>query len=341
MLDFNKAFKIIMEQVKPIELMENVELLDSVGRVLGEDIFSDRALPPFNRVAMDGFALKRVDISKELEIIETIAAGSFPSKIIKSGQCSKVMTGCKLPEGADMVLMVEYSQVNDNKMKFNGEFEKINNDNYCKTGEDKQKGGLIVKKGTLLDTNHMGVMAACGYAKVKVVKKPVVGVIATGDEIIEPGEIPNEVQIRNSNSYQLISQLRKMGVSDKYYGIIEDVPEKIYEIIKLGKKECDLILITGGVSMGEFDFVPLALKKNDFKILFDRLAIKPGKPTTFSVSENEYCFGLPGNPVASYSIFEIMVKPFLYNLLGHDYSAKSVELLLKESVERKKGDRDE
>ncbi|MCK5077245.1 MAG: molybdopterin molybdotransferase MoeA, partial [Calditrichia bacterium] len=303
---------------------------------MAEDVKSDRELPPFNRVAMDGYACRRADINKDLEILEIVPAGHQPQKIIGENQCAKVMTGCPLPKGAEMVFMVEYSEeLAGNKVRFIGNEKQAKAANYALMGEDISAGEMVLPKGTLIAPKHIGVLASVGYAEPKVIVQPKVGIIATGDEIVEPSQTPEPHQIRNSNSYQLFTQIKRAGAIPQYYGIAADTFEAINSSLEKAASECDVILLSGGVSMGDFDLVPDVLKAANFEILFNKVAVKPGKPTTLAVSSRAVCFGMPGNPVSTFVIFEIMVKPFLYQLMGHTFKQQAIKLILAETFSRK------
>jgi molybdopterin molybdotransferase len=337
MITFQEAYKITMDHINTIMETENVSLCDASGRILAEDIKADRDVPAFNRVAMDGYACRRQDIQNELLILETITAGKNPEKLIEENQCSKVMTGCPLPVGADMVFMKEYSEeLAENRVKCTGTERQIENNNFAPKGEDISTGDVVLTKGTFISPKHIGVMASVGCSEPHVVCQPIVGIIATGNEIVEPSNIPKNYQIRNSNSYQLITQVKQSGSIPKYYGIAEDTFESIYSILRRAENECDVILLSGGVSMGDFDLVPDVLKNNNYNILYDKVAVKPGKPTTFAVSPGTVCFGLPGNPVSTFVIFELLVKPFLYGLMGYKYLQSYLKLPLEKTISRKK-----
>ncbi len=168
-----------------------------------------------------------------------------------------------------------------------------------------------------------------------VIKRPRVAVIATGDELVEPGSKPRPSQTRNSNSFQLAAQVESTGSVATNYGVARDITGDIDTMFKEAAEENDVVIISGGVSVGDFDLVPEILKQNGINLLFEKVAIKPGKPTVFGISEKVYCFGLPGNPVSTFVLFEILVKPFLYKLMGHDYRYPNVQLPLGESLRRK------
>ena len=337
MIDFKEAYEVVMTNLKEMSGIENINIIDCPGRVLAGDIVADRPAPPFNRVAMDGYACRKEDIALELEVIEVVPAGKKPEKEIGKGQCSKVMTGCPLPKGAQMVFMIEISEELPNgKVKCLKPEKAINSDNYAKVGEDAQKGTILIPHGTLLGTKHIHTIAATGNSDVPVFKKPVVGIIATGDELVEPFETPLPHQIRNSNGFSLHAQLMSFGADVKYYGIVKDDAQKTYELLKKADLECDVVLMSGGVSEGDFDFVPQAMKEVGYNVLFDKVKIKPGKPTTFAVSRNSVSFGMPGNPVSTFVIAEILVKPYLMAILDADYKPKTIKAEITNGFSRRR-----
>lgn len=337
MIDFKQAYEIVQTNLRHITEIEEVELTDCVGRVLAKNIAADRPAPPFNRVAMDGYACRKEDIGKELMILEVVPAGKKPEKVIGPGQCSKVMTGCPLPEGAEMVFMIEISEEKEGGKVVCTDPEKAAKaENFAKTGEDARRGTILIYHGTLLETKHVQTLAAVGVPKVPVFRKPVIGIIATGDELVEPNENPLPHQIRNSNGYSLYAQMEKIGAQVKYYGIVKDDAEKTFELLQQADEECDAVLMSGGVSEGDFDFVPDAMRKVGYKILFDKVKIKPGKPTTFAVSENSVCFGMPGNPVSTFVIAEIVVKPYLMAAMSANYNPKTVKTVISSGFKRRK-----
>lgn len=333
MLSFEEAFEIALSSAGQLGA-ERVNISRALNRVLAEDVESDMDLPPFNKSAMDGFACQRADLANELTIVETIPAGQVPTKTVGKNQCAKIMTGSMVPAGADCVVMKEYIESpTENTVRFIGEKTA---DNICRKAEDIKVGDIVLRKGTLLKPQHIAVLASVGNTQPLVAKRPRVAVIATGTELVEPASKPELSQIRNSNSFQLTVQIESAGAVAKYYGIAGDTDEAIDSLFKKALDQNDVVLISGGVSVGDFDFVPRILKQNNIDLLFDKIAIKPGKPTVFGVSEKAYCFGLPGNPVSTFVLFEILVKPFLYKLMGHDYKPHNIRMPLGESVKRKK-----
>jgi len=337
MLTFDQALDIVLNTTRLLGT-EETKLADALGRILAEDVKADTDIPPFNKAAMDGYACRRQDIANELTVIETIPAGRKPQKKIGPNQCAKIMTGAVVPDGADCVIMKEYVQVlSKSTIRFiAGHTAK----NICRKGEDAKAGRTILYKGTLLKPQHLAVLASVGHIRPLVAKRPRIAVIATGDELVDPAEEPSPAQIRNSNSFQLTAQLASLGLSANNYGIAKDTTENINDMLKSARKGNDLIIITGGVSLGQYDLVKQVLKQNRFELLFEKVAIKPGRPVVFAVSEKNFCFGLPGNPVSCFVLFELMLKPFLYRLMGHDYKPPLSCRVLDNTIRRKKTDRD-
>ena len=332
MILIEQAYELVMRTAFTLD-KEQVDLNESLNRVLAENVISDIEMPPFNKSAMDGYACRREDTDNELEILEVIPAGKAPTKTINKNQCSKIMTGAEVPKGADCVVMVENIEETDkNKIRV---IKENRNSNISLQAEDVKINDIVLKKGTKISAQHIAVMASVGYVKPMVTKKPKVGIITTGNEIVEPQNKPALSQIRNSNAYQLIAQITNMGAIPKYYGIAKDDKEDTREKIETSLKENDVTLLTGGVSMGDFDFVQKIFEQIGVNILFDSIAVKPGKPTTFGVYENKRCFGLPGNPVSSFVQFEILVKPLLYSMMGYDYKPVNIKLPMSVDYNRK------
>jgi len=337
MITIEQALAIVNEAVFYEVDTEVVPLDKSLNRVLAKNILSDIDMPPFNKSAMDGYACKKEDIFKQLEVLEVIPAGSQPTKKIESGQCSKIMTGAMMPEGTDCVLKVEETtEITENLIQFTGKQTKSN---FVEKAYDVKVGELVLKKGTIINAQHMAISAAVGYDNPRVYKKVRVGVISTGDELVEPQVKPSLSQIRNSNAYQLIGQLQKMNVTPYYFGIARDNEESTKRVIRKAVEETDVILLSGGVSMGDFDFIPKIFDELGVKIMFKTIAVQPGKPTVFGVLDNKFIFGLPGNPVSSFNLFELLAKPLIYKLMGHLYHPLTFKMPMGQIYSRKKSSR--
>jgi molybdopterin molybdotransferase len=336
MISHEEAIHIILSSYQ-IADKENVELLASLNRVLASDIVSDMHMPPFDKSAVDGYACRKEDLSGPLEVIETIAAGFLPTLEVGKGQCSKIMTGAKVPLGADVVIMVEDTEdIANNTVRF---IQQKTATNICLLGEDMKPGDLLVKKGTIISPQHLGIMASIGITSVPVSCKIKVGIIATGDELQEPGEQLQEGKIRNSNAWQLMGSCLEMQAQPSYYGIVADELRITQSTLEKAISENDIVLLTGGVSMGDFDFVPQALTQAGFEIKFDSVAMQPGRPLTYATNGKKHCFGLPGNPVSSFLQFELSVKPLIYNMAGHQFQPMLIPLQTAVPIVRKKTSR--
>jgi molybdopterin molybdotransferase len=241
---------------------EFIHFQNSLGRVLGENVYSDMDMPPFNKSAVDGYACRKQDLSYDLELLEVIPAGVAPTKQIGPNQCSQIMTGAAVPEGADTIIMVEHTETNDGKIRF---IQSKTNPNICAIAEDLKEGDLVLEIGTLIKAQQIPILASVGKTFIRVYRQPKVAVISTGDELVEPQETPQVSQIRNSNAAQIMAQLQQLGITGRYIGIAKDSPESTRKMLEEALDSSDMVLLTGGVSMGEFDFVPEILEEKASK----------------------------------------------------------------------------
>jgi molybdopterin molybdotransferase len=336
MLPFDKALRIVLDSARKLG-SESVDIAQAANRILAEDVVSDVDMPPRDISVFDGYACRRQDLANELKIIETIRAGMPPKKKVGPNQCAKIMTGATVPRGANCVFMVELAGNSTvGTIRFIGE---KTDDNIRPQGRDIKAGQVVLRSGARIRPQDIAVLAMVGHTEVLVAKRPTVGIIATGDELVEPQSKPSPWRLRNSNSPQLAAQLEDVGAVVTDYGIAKDTAGDIDGTFKKASTENDVVLLSGGVSVGDFDLVPGILRKNNIELLFDKIALKPGKPTVFGVSKNLYCFGLPGNPVSAFVVFELLVKPFLFKLMGHDYAPPNVKMPLDETISRKNTER--
>ncbi len=336
MIAFEQAYDIVMNSAVKTGT-ETIYFTDSLNRILAGDVISDTDMPPFNKSSVDGFACKMSDLGNDLEIIETIPAGNWPSKPVGKNQCSRIMTGAPVPSGADCVIMVEETEnISSGKIRFTGSLKK---ENISIKGEDVRKGDIVLKAARKIQPQEIAIMASVGHVSVTVSKMPRVAVISSGSELVEPTEIPGISQIRNSNSSQLMAQVERAGASGKYYGIAADDEDQTLLIVEKAISENDIVLITGGVSMGDFDFVPSVLERAGVNILFTRVAVQPGKPTTFGLHPGAVIFGLPGNPVSSFIQFELLIRPLINKMMGFEWQPDVMNLPMKEKFTRRVADR--
>ncbi len=313
---------------------ETVDFRDSLHRVLARDVASDMEMPPFDKSAVDGYACRRSDLAQKLKVVEVVPAGKVPARTIGEGECSKVMTGAPVPGGADAVVMVEdVEDLGDGYVRYLKDAVK---NNICLTGEDIRAGAVVIAANTLVGPQHIAVMATAGCVRPLVYKKVRVGVISTGDELVEPWERPGPSRIRNSNAWQLVAQARKMGAEADYAGIALDTEEDTREKISRAMETADVVLLTGGVSMGDFDHVPKILAELGVELKFKSVAVQPGRPTVFGTLGRKFIFGLPGNPVSSFVQFELLVKPLIYKMTGHAYKPLTLPLPMAAEYRRKR-----
>lgn len=335
-----KTFHQAIEISKHIDFhmsTERVKLADAYLRVLCEDIVSDINMPPFDKSAMDGFACRKADLKHPLKVLGTIHAGNSSMFKVEPGTCVKIMTGAPVPIGADTVIMFEHTELlDDNHIQFTKSTTKSN---ICKLGEDVRTGDILMHRGTLLLPHHLAVLASAGFSYIVVSKLPRIALLATGDELVEPHVLPEPSQIRNSNAYNLMAQLKAMGIEVYYGGIVPDNKKIIHSRLMKLLDDHDLIILTGGASEGEHDHVPAVLNELGFEIIYNKIAIQPGKPVSFAATQKKFCFGLSGNPVSSFLQFELVVKPFLYHIMSHNYQHPIVLSEIAGSIERKNADR--
>lgn len=336
MITFEEAFKIVTESSFRLG-KEEVGLAEASGRALTMAVKSDMDMPPWNKSAVDGYACRHSDLSRELTVLETIAAGAMPEKTVEPGTCSRIMTGAAVPAGADYVFMLEDSaELPEGHVRFTG---KPGNDNIARAGEDIMKEQIVLRPGRYIKPQDIAVLAATGATRVTVSCRARVGVISTGNELVEPDRVPAGAQIRNSNSSQLLAQIARAGAIGTYYGIARDEEESITSLMKKALEENDLLLISGGVSFGDFDLVPRVMKALGLTIRFDQVAMQPGKPLTFCTGEKKAVFGLPGNPVSTFLQFEVMVRAFLDRMAGVTEHAPVLQMPLAADYSRKRAER--
>ena len=335
MISFEEAFDIVRSQ-PVIAGTETIRFDMAAGRIITEDVCSDMDMPPFDKSAVDGFACRIADIGQPMKIIETVPAGKSPENKVTEGTCIRIMTGAPVPAGADMVLMVEHCEVADEVVKYKGSSK---NSNIAYRGEDMKTGALLISASTLIKPQHIAVMAAVGKTEIKVFRQIRVGVMSTGSELVEPDYMPSAAQIRNSNSWQLMSQIVAHSGVPNYYGIVPDDFDQTVAALQKAVSENDIVFLSGGVSAGDFDFVPKAMQQIGFDILFDSIAVQPGRPTTLANNGNKYIMGLPGNPVSSFIQFELLGSVLINRLGGKAAEMQVMKGITGQTFHRKKAER--
>jgi molybdopterin molybdotransferase len=336
MIPVEEAQKLILYHTEALD-RDEIDLFSSSGYVLADDLFSDIDIPPFDKAAMDGYAVRRADCGSRpstLKVRMNLAAGTYTDKEIGTGECAKIMTGAPVPPGADAVLMVEETKLHENgTVVLLGEIKE--GQHICRKGEDIEKGKLVLKAGTKIGAPEVAILASVGRATVPVYRKPRVAILSTGNEIVEPHETPRVGTIRNSNGPMLVSMARGLGCETQYLGIAEDTESELQEKIASGMKS-DVLLLSGGVSMGEYDLVPDALSRSGARTIFHRVFVKPGKPLLFAKRNRTAVFGVPGNPVSNFTTFHLFIKPALKKLMGDpDHGMKIVDAIAEIDFENR------
>jgi len=312
MTEFDKALELIIENCDPMPETD-LPVSESLGYVCAEDLYAKLDMPPFDKSAMDGYAYKWIEEQNEYTNDGIIPAGEPSNEPLEEGHCIAIMTGAPLPNGADTVIPVELT----GKEGQNIVFERLpkKNSNVAYKAEDIKKDSMILKKGSMIRTQDIAFIVASGYSKIKVYKLPDISILNTGSEIIEPGETLNYGQIYNSNGTMLSVMAQSIGIYPKYLGIANDDEKSLSEKMSEGLKY-DIMLISGGVSMGEFDLVPKVLESLGVKKIFHKVNIKPGRPVFFGRTDRCLVFGLPGNPLSNFVGFELFVKTAVKKMSG-------------------------
>jgi molybdopterin molybdotransferase len=320
-LSFEEARHVVEGQAAEVRARtkEKVEILASLGRVLAEPIAADRDFPPFRRAMRDGYALRAADLASlpaTLEVIGEIKAGAPPEAVpreVGAGQSAAIMTGAPAPNGADAVVMVEYTSLSGKRVTVTRSVAR--GDNIVEAGSEARKGQFLLHHGTRMDYGAIALAASVGLQSISVFRRPEVAILSTGDEIVEIGERPGPHQIRNSNSYSLAAQVQQAGGVPKMLGIARDEADHLRGLIEQGM-EHDLLLLTGGVSMGRYDLVEQVLAELSAEFFFTGAQIQPGRPVVFGRARERYFFGLPGNPISTMVTFELFARPMLEALAG-------------------------
>jgi len=319
MLEFEEARKKVLSRTRVME-PEYVPLAKALGRVLAEDIKAKEPIPHFRKATMDGYAVRSQDLSvvKEdhpitLEVIEDLPAGKISRTRLQGGKAISIMTGAAIPEAADVVVKVEDTERRGKKVIVRVRLAA--GANIAEIGEDVARGELVLSRGTVIGAAEMGMLASLGMKIVKVSKKPSIAVIATGSELVEPGTKLTGGKIRNSNAYALFSLALKAGAEPKYLGIVPDQKSELRKKLNQARK-FELVVLSGGVSVGGYDLVKDQLKEFGVRSVFWQVQIKPGKPMFFGTRRHHLVFGLPGNPVSAMLTFQLFVRPAIDQMLG-------------------------
>jgi len=339
-LGFEEAQRLILDRATEGTQIQKIPLAQADGHILAEDVTAPLDMPAFDKSAMDGFAFRYRDHdeTKAFRVVTTIAAGDFPTQPIDAGECARIMTGAPIPEGADTVIPVEDTSpsatgAEDAASKQAGAEEQApdwvrfqtipsRGAHIAKQGEDLKTGSVILQSGRLLRHQEICILAACGRAEVPVHMGPSIAFAATGAELVEPGSAADSGgelkpgQIYNSNAYNLWSQILGAKGRPHYLGILPDRPEVLRERMQEGLT-ADFLILSGGVSMGRFDYIPRILEELGVELYMEKLLVQPGRPTVFGKRGRAMVFGLPGNPISTLYAFDQYVAPAVRKFRHH------------------------
>jgi molybdopterin molybdotransferase len=321
LLSVDRALEIVLRATRVLPSVP-VALEAAAGRILAETVRAGQDYPAFDKSLMDGYAVMASDLAtvpRDLTVVQEIAAGADPASLrpLTPGAAARIMTGAPLPPSADAVLIVEQSEPAPTDPRRVRALASVRpGDNLARRGNDVRAGDLLLPAGEFIGAGEIGVLAACGRPSVQVGARPRVGVLATGDELVPPGEAPGPGRIRNSNGPVLVALAARAGAEVLDLGIAPDRESALGEAIEAGL-QADLLVLSGGVSMGVYDLVGKVLRSLGVEILFDGVAIRPGKPFTFGRRGAAIVAGCPGNPVSSYVIFQVFLRPALRKMAGH------------------------
>ncbi|MFX3623717.1 MAG: gephyrin-like molybdotransferase Glp [Ectobacillus sp.] len=319
-----EAVKRVMEFARPIE-EEYVPLAASVNRVLARDLHAPHPIPWFLRSPYDGYAIcadSTAGAGEEnpvwLEVLGTVAAGDIWNGELQQGQAVRIMTGGAIPNGADAVIMRELTKEEEHGGKTFVQIKRKikSGENICQIGEDMQEGELLVEKGTFINAGVIALLATFGYEQVPVQRKPKVAVIATGSELLDTGEPLRPGKIRNSNAFMLQAQIMRSGAEPLMMGKVEDTFESTLNMVKAALEQADIVITTGGVSVGDFDYIPKVYEALGAQLLFNKIGMRPGSVTSAAVLGNKLLLGLSGNPSACYVGFELYARAVIRTMLG-------------------------
>ena len=342
-LSFAEAFALVGSKAALLAPSADagLALLDAQGRVLSAPLIADRDQPPFARSTRDGFAARAEDWSRgSVQVVGLLRAGEvWQGEPLAAGTCVEIMTGAPVPRGADCVAMVEHVERRGNLVVMDGEHTVGAGDNVVPAGAEARAGAVLLAEGTRLNAHGIAVAAACGYATVAVFRRPRVAILSTGDELVDVAQTPLPHQIRNSNSSTLAALIRALGGEPLLAAPVADEVEVLKTAIAKATRECDLLLLSGGVSMGKYDLVEPALAMQGAVFHFTGVRMQPGKPVVFgSLESGMPFFGLPGNPVSTIVCCALFVAPVLAALAGQSaYTPPFVQARLRTRIGAKPG----
>lgn len=329
MIEVAEALDLVLKSVRK-PLTDTVCLEESIGRTLAEEIFADRPLPPFDRVTMDGIAINYASLEGSAKIfeIESVGAAGAPQlTLVDQNKCIEIMTGASLPKGTDTVIRYEDLSRIGNSFRINEEVRE--GQNVHEKGSDHAKESILLQKGTVIKAVDINILATVGKVQVEVIRLPKVAMISSGDELVDVHETPEDYQIRKSNVHMISARLKELGIEAMRFHFKDDRKGILDEVRRI-LDDFDVLLMSGGVSKGKFDFIPGVLEQLGFEKLFHKVAQRPGKPFWFGTMGEKTVFAFPGNPVSTLACFHKYFLPWLNKAMGRD--SRKLRVVLKEDV---------
>ncbi len=345
-MDYEEAALLLEKTINPVET-EDIPIEKCLGRVLGSDITAAENVPSFDRSPYDGYAFRAEDTTDAseakpvtLRVVENIRAGQMPAQKTESGMATRLMTGAPIPEGANAVCKYEDTEFTDESVTIKNEYKP--GDNVVTAGEDIRFGTVVLNKGYRIDAGMMGTLASLGIMSVSVYRMPVAGILSTGDEVVEAGGFLPPGKIRNSNRYTIAAALESIGVQTVYLGQAADTVEDICRLIREGEDKCDMLISTGGVSVGDYDLVPDAMKECGYEIPVRGVAMKPGMACAYGIkkedSNTRLMLGLSGNPASSLTNLQCVCYPAIKKMMGLDqYEHQVVQIKVGDEIKKGAG----
>lgn len=315
-----KAIELVVDHCRPMQT-ETISLESAYGRVLAESIIAKHDVPPFDRSAYDGYAIRAEDSvgasannPVQFQVIGEIGAGHLGERPIVKNEAYRIMTGAILPESADTIVMLEETVETGKGFTIKKQYNP--NENISYQGEDAQVGEMLIEKGTIIHPGTVALLATFGYAQVQVASLPSVSIISTGTELLDVEDELVPGKIRNSNGPMLMAQLKRMGIPFQSLGMLEDDLDACTEVVVDALQQSDIVITTGGVSVGDYDYLPEIYERIGAKVLFDKVKMRPGSVTTVAVLGEKLLFGLSGNPSACFTGFELFTRPAILTMMG-------------------------
>jgi len=312
-IGFLEAQQIALKAITPTEKSEIIDIEDALNRVLSKDIKATKSLPPFNNSAMDGYAFRYKDIKNPLKVVKEVFAGDIQKPILKENECYKITTGAKIPDDANTVAQKEICEFKDGYITIKKPIEQSNAIRL--KGEELQQNEIILKKGDILTPSKIALLASQGITKIEVFKKLKIAILSTGNELKEPHQKADEFELYNINAINIAMHLKQFGFNSNYIGVVPDNLQEATKIVTT-LKDYDIIISSGGVSVGEADFTKKALLNNGFRELFHGVRVKPGHPVMSGFLDKTFVIALPGNPLAAILNLLLLFFPAIFKMQG-------------------------